>query len=119
MAIQDQIFWFGEGDAWFRRNREKLRDVENDWPVALLLSLPLKEREYEVLELGCSNGWRLHKLAGLMNGRFWGVDASPAAIEDGRTRYPELELRRGLLSEVSLKQEFDIVIVNYVLHWVD
>ena len=119
MAIQDQIFWSGEGDAWFRRNREKFLEVENDWPIKLLLSMPLGEREYEVLELGSSNGWRLHKLAALIKGKFYGIDASQVAIEDGRSRYPELRLEQAVLSEVPLKREFDIVIVNYVLHWVD
>jgi len=72
-----------------------------------------------VLELGCSNGWRLDMLRQRLGVRCVGVDASGGAVDHGRRQYPGLELHQGVLSKVPLSEAFDLVIVHFVLHWVD
>src|SRR6266568_8617721 len=118
--IQDEVFIKSEGNAWFRRNKETLLKQDRaDWPIRLISLLRDKDNIHQVLELGCSNGWRLNRLRDLLTGEFVGVDVSAEAIEDGRKRYSNLNLMMGTVSSVPLKTEFDLVIVNFVLHWVD
>ncbi len=116
---QDKIFLKKEGDAWFLRNKEELGCAKYDRPSRLAKSLN-KEKIKSIAELGCSNGWRLHYLGREFQvSRLVGVDASKKAITDGKKRYPELDLRQGLLHAVPLSEAFDLVIVNFVFHWVD
>lgn len=118
--LQDDIFSRSEGDAWFQRNKAKLSKHDAfDWPFQLLSTLADKKDVHFILELGCSNGWRLNRLRDLFNAEFVGVDVSAEAIQDGNKRYPHLTLIRAALASLPLNREFDVVIVNFVLHWVD
>lgn len=121
MIHQDSFFLEGEGDRWFQRNQSALaREGRFDWPLHLIDRLDGKERIRSVAELGCANGWRLSGLRKKMTDvRFFGVEASEAAVEDGKNRFPEIEFHRGVLSDVPLKAPCDLVIVYFVLHWVD
>lgn len=123
MIVPDQtdVFSAGEGDNWFRRNVESLRDpAREDQATAMLLRVADREPIRSVCELGCSNGWRLASIAeGLPSvERAAGSDLSRAAIEDGRHRWPNLELGIGSLDSPGVEGEFDAVIVNFVFHWV-
>lgn len=118
---QDQIFFEREGNAWFRRNKAVLLKEEKiDWPIYLLDLLSNKNEIDAALDLGCANGWRLNKIREkFKNIQCVGIDSSLAAVEDGKKRYPALELYHGTLSQIFLKSAFDLVIVYFVLHWVD
>jgi SAM-dependent methyltransferase len=119
---QDEIFARKEGNAWFRRNQASLENPGKvDWPLAVLEMLGNKDGIRNVAELGCANGYRLDRLCSKLStkGRFVGVDASEEAISDGCKRYPHLELHTGTLAELPVSGAFDLVIVNFVLHWVD
>jgi SAM-dependent methyltransferase len=119
---QDEIFANNEGNAWFHRNKSAL-SIKGivDWPCYLIDHLEEKSSIISVVELGCSNGYRLAKIKEMLSSgcRHVGVDASYEAIQDGKQRYQELELYQGKLSDIPLKEEFDLVIVYFVLHWVD
>jgi len=120
--IQDQVFLEREGDQWFKRNKATLDHKDQfDWPCYLIDFLDTQDVK-NVIELGCSNGWRLERLRQhrkFEKARFVGIDASFEAIQDGHARYPELELYQGLLNKIPLQEEFDVVIIYFVLHWVD
>lgn len=118
---QDEVFFNQEGDKWFQRNQASLtQENKSDWVNYVLNWLNDTNTIQNVLELGCSNGWRLNQLSQTFKtGQFFGIDASEQAIKDGQKRYPNLNLTRGLLSEVTLQDQFDLVIVNFVLHWLD
>lgn len=119
---QDSIFSEREGNRWFERNRMALEtNDKTDWPSHLIKLLENKSGLQSVVELGCSNGYRLNRIRKDLanNCRCIGVDASHEAIDDGKQRYPDLELHQGVLTAVPLQDEFDLVIVNFVLHWVD
>jgi SAM-dependent methyltransferase len=119
---QDKIFLTNEGNNWYHRNKNALDKAGKiDWPLYLLHSIDGVANIGTVIELGCSTGYRLDKIRSTLapGCRCVGLDASKEAIDAGRTQYPELELYHGLLSDIPLEQEFDLVIVNFVLHWVD
>lgn len=117
---QDKIFADSEGNAWFRRNKQALIDADRfDWPVEMLRELAHSQKFDSICELGCSNGWRLDKLRNIFpSARLAGVDASVEAIEDGKQRYAGLELSTGILADTRLSGPFQVVVVNFVLHWV-
>lgn len=73
------------------------------------------------LEIGASNGYRLEHLRTSFNCRVKGVEPSREAIVDGQSRHPEVSLVEGVASELPLGDEcvYDLVIINFVLHWVD
>lgn len=126
---QDDVFEAGEGDRWFERNRDALG--HDDCPLRLIDRNAL--RPESVLEIGCANGWRLAAIgagAGAGDGdgdgdgdgasRLVGVDVSSAAIAAGMSSYPALDLRVGRADRLPIEDEvFDLVIVNYVFHWID
>jgi SAM-dependent methyltransferase len=122
---QDEIFFASEGDAWFRRNRAAQQDIgsgkAHDWPGELALDLARRTQPSSILELGCSQGARLAFLRNAIGGsvRCVGVDASREAVEEGSRAYPGIDLRHGLLNAVPLDGVYDLVILNFVLHWVD
>src|SRR5262249_31015268 len=74
-----------------------------------------------VLEIGASNGWRLHEIARRFACRVTAVEPSRDAIQDGQARFPSVQFLRGTASELPFDAEarFDLVIVNFVFHWVD
>ncbi len=121
-VTQDSLFISGEGDNWYRRNRSALDNPDKlDWPLHLFDLLGNKEAITSVIELGCSNGFRLAKFKReyLPNARCVGVDASTEAISTGKSLFPEVELYHGTISAPPVEGHFDLVVVNYVLHWVD
>lgn len=116
--IQDDHFASGEGDQWFERNRDALGKGHDDWPLKLIRRNGLSPAS--VLEIGCANGWRLAAIASTGAQRVVGVDISSAAVESGVAQYPGLDLRVGRASTLPINsEEFELVIVNYVFHWID
>ena len=109
---QEDIFRRGEADAWFKRNKEALAAKINDPIIRLLEEYKIEPKK--ILEVGCSNGWRL----GLMKGERVGVEPSAEAITDGRKRYPDVRFLQGTASDIPLDETFDLVIVNFVFHWI-
>jgi SAM-dependent methyltransferase len=119
---QDSLFVSGEGDNWYRRNQAVLgKNDKIDWPLFIFDLIDDKSEIYSVIELGCCNGFRLDRLKRehLPAARCVGVDASSEAVTRGAALFPELELYQGVLSAPPVEGRFDLVIVNYVLHWID
>lgn len=118
--LQDDVFKDYEGNHWFQRNKAVLDSKqENDVMINLIEQLSL--RADHIAEVGCSNGWRLEKLRKeyYPAAHFVGFDISKEAIEDGGRKYPAINLCQAALSEMPTAEKFDLVICNFVLHWVD
>ena len=119
---QDNVFLNGEGDAWFRRSRansiSRTEQEAKDVLLRILDSYSIKPKN--VLDVGCSNGWRLALLHERYGARCVGVEPSGEAVRDGRKRFPEIELLRGAAASIPLAKgdAFDLVIVNFVFHWI-
>ncbi len=118
---QEKVFISGEGNNWFRRNRDYVTGshfVERDQVLSLMRMFKLAPRK--VLEVGASNGFRLAEIARQYNAEGYGIEPSAEAVKDGQVRFPFLHLSQGLASSMPFKdEEFDLVVVNYVLHWID
>lgn len=116
---QDDIFRASEGDAWFQRNRSALavRDMENDFPLRLLALYNIKPQK--ALEIGAANGYRLSALREKFGADVTGVEASAEAVADGAQRFPGVRMLHGVATDVPLRETFDLIVVNFVLHWID
>lgn len=114
---QEKIFLKGEGDRWFRRNRAALNTKSRlDPTLEIIRRSGLKPKK--VFEIGCANGWRLEEIRKKYRARCVGIEPSRAAIKDGKHSFPRIRLIRAIASRIPIKEMFDLVIVNYVLHWI-
>jgi len=115
---QDQVFADFEGDKWFERNMDALErfDPEADFPLRLIELYYL--RPGSVLEVGAANGYRLAAISERYGARVVAVEPSVEAILDGESRFPCVEFVRGA-SAIPLQELFDLIIVNFVFHWID
>ena len=116
---QDEIFGASEGDNYFVRNKAALEgfDPEQDLPLSLMRLYSLRPRA--VVEIGAANGFRLAAIVHHYGARAIGVDPSAEAIENGRRRFPQVEFLQATAANIPLQEAFDLVIVNFVLHWID
>lgn len=116
---QDQIFASNESDKWFERNRDALKgfDPEDDFPLKLIELYHIQPDN--VLEVGAANGSRLAVISELYNARVVAVEPSVEAILNGKTRFPRVEFIRAGASAIPLLELFDLIIVNFVFHWID
>jgi len=117
--LQDEIFRQSEGDRWFARNRAALGgfDAGADLPLRLLALYDL--RPQSVIEIGAANGFRLAAIERWSGARCVAVEPSADAIRDGKASFPALTFVRGSATAVPVKESFDLVIVNFVFHWID
>jgi SAM-dependent methyltransferase len=120
-SSQEQFFSQGEGDDWYRRNAEMIGKKPVNPVLQAILSIGALENVRSACDLGCANGWRLADVAKhLPHAReLAGVDVSQEAVEDGARAYPNLKFVKGALSDIPLRRRFDLVIVAFVLHWID
>lgn len=116
---QEQIFFESEGNGWFARNKSALEhfDPEADLPLRLMQLYGLQPSH--VLEIGASNGFRLACIAKRYGARVVGVEPSLEAIQDGQKNFPEVEFVHRVAYDTFLKNTFDLIIVNFVFHWID
>src|SRR3989344_8432667 len=114
--MQKDIFYRSEGDNWHSRNKIgfDMLNPELDVPLRLLRLFRIKPRK--VLEIGCSEGFRLNLINKEYGSYCVGVEPSEKAVGEGLKKYPNLRLLRGVCSNVPLQEKFDLIIVNFVLH---
>jgi ubiquinone/menaquinone biosynthesis C-methylase UbiE len=116
MIKQRDIFLTSEGDAFFERNhlaeeKEKLDPVLN-----CIDELKLKPKH--VLEIGCSDGWRLHAIKERINCDVKGIDPSAIAKDDGISK--GLDIRQGTADDLPFEDNsFDLVIFGFCLYLCD
>ena len=119
METQDKIFARSEGNCWFERNRSALQTFNpaDDMPFKLMDLYELRPRC--ALEIGAANGVRLAAIQRRFGARVVAVELSQEAVEDGKSRFPLVTFVRGTASSVPVQEMFDLVIVNFVFHWID
>ena len=118
MPTQDEIFSASEADRWFERNAHALEKV-SDHDLAMRVIELYGLRPTSVLEIGAANGYRVAAISSLTGARGVAVEPSPKAIADGRTRFPQIEFVQGEARNLPTHDTFDLVIINFVLHWID
>lgn len=118
--MQDKAFLEGEGDRYWRRNRDGIGQLKphNDIPLRLLEMYGIRPKT--ALEVGAANGYRLCWLDYLHGTRCLAVEPSAEAIAYGETAHPWIRYLQSTAADMDVQGEtFDLVIVNYVFHWID
>lgn len=119
-SSQKERFSAGEGDAWFRRNRESLQGPYQDNCPVLEMVSRINPYPSHVLEVGCANGWRLNRIMASGARESVGVDPSVAAINEGRRLFPALQLQIGTADRLPRhSQGFDLIIFGFCLYLCD
>jgi ubiquinone/menaquinone biosynthesis C-methylase UbiE len=114
---QKEAFLSDEGDAWFKRNQEKLLSNSLS-PVKDSLDA-LKIQPKKILEIGCANGYRLEELKQKYNAKCYGVEPSLAAVQDAK-KYPGIDVRQGTAEKLPYEDHFfDVVIFGFCLYLCD
>jgi SAM-dependent methyltransferase len=118
-VLQDSVFMESEGDRWFERNQMALNsfDAAADLPLKLIELYNLQPER--VVEIGAANGFRLAAIRARTGADVVAVEPSARAILNGKASFPFVAFVRGAANSVPLRESFDLVIVNFVFHWID
>lgn len=105
-----------DANAFYARNGASLERPDD--PILKILSRVHRASPLSnVLEVGCSNGWRLDAIRATYNAQCTGIDASSDAVAVGGDRFPELRLWQGLAPECLEKlldePQFDCIILGF------
>ena len=113
---QKYLFLESEGDRWFERNRDGMvKASDADVVTTAITGLNLNPKR--VLEVGCSNGWRLALLRDLLGCEIMGVEPSrEAAIDAAARRVPVVQ---ATASSLAVSVPFDLVIYGFCLYLTD
>ena len=116
---QNKIFFNSEGDEYFKRNirSESNHKIDSDIPIKILELYNISPKK--VLEIGCFNGFRLNWIKEKFRCECYGIEPSKLAVEEGLKKFNGIKITRGVFSEVPFEDKFDLIIINFVFHWID
>ncbi len=113
MGKQETEFLKGEGDAWHRRNIDKIKGT----PVLqAIITLPSFKK---VVEFGCGDGINIGHIQLTNDCEAIGIDPSKEAIAAARKTYPKVKFIAGTASYCLLLREHDLVIYGFCLYLCD
>lgn len=118
---QKRIFLSEEGDNCFQHNKPVLNvgNINNDPVFALIKKYQLTPKK--VLEMGCANGFRLVAVHETFKSEVFDIEPSRQVIEDENKLFPMVNIEVGASDDLIRYQNtsFDLIIINFVLHWID
>lgn len=121
MSRQKDVFEASEGDGWFRRNQQTIENnglIRGD--VVARIGRRISCVEARVLEVGCANGANLAALGLCVPIRGFGIDPSSEAIQNGKRRFPSLDLRTGTADALPFERgSVDVLWFGFCLYLVD
>lgn len=115
MSLQTDAFRIVCGDVWFEVNQEDLGKKDD---VSEVLAVFCKDgfQPQSILEVGCSNGWRLKRLQEQYKCDVCGLDPSAKAIGSGDPDY----LHVGTADYIPFKSDaFNVLIYGYCFAFID
>jgi ubiquinone/menaquinone biosynthesis C-methylase UbiE len=120
--MQKKVFLDGEADAWYRRNSVSIADRDRHVSDPIMTEFErFGIRARNVLEIGCSNGWRLNALKNTWtNCNAYGIDPSSEAVSNSKNDYPGINCQVGTADALPYADStFDLVIFGFCLYLVD
>ena len=117
--INQEEFTVEDANAWYARNKEDLmKKTVNDDKIFLAIdTIFVEPKPKHIMEIGCSNGYRLKWLFEKFNAFCFGLDLSTDAIKDGKIDGTKINLQVGAAKNLPLKNgSFDLVIFGFCLY---
>jgi len=115
---QKEIFSAVEGNKYYERNKDKLQYSDDDPIIQAIAQLELYPKK--ILEIGCSNGWRLNSLNKIYKSDCWGIDPSADAIQEGKKEFKTVTLEKGTADTLPHESQiFDMIIYGFCLYLCD
>ena len=106
-----------EGDSWYERNKKNLDERKGkDFPILLIKLYNIKPKR--ALEIGGADGYRIAEINKLYQSEGTVIEPSQKAIKNGREKYPSVKFIHGTCNSVKTKETFDLIILNFVFHWI-
>jgi ubiquinone/menaquinone biosynthesis C-methylase UbiE len=119
---QKEVFLRSEGDGFYRRNQKDLAQMERrgvDDPIMKSLGA-LSLRPRRILEVGCSNGWRLALMRRAFGAQCFGLDPSAEAVAQGMAEHSQITLTTGTAESLPYEHDaFDLVVFGFCLYLCD
>lgn len=119
-GVQKQIFLDKEGDAWYKRNKQRF---DKDFLSSYFDSLsPYLNKDSKVLEIGCSSGENLFQISSRFDCEAYGLDPSSAAINEGKKKFSKnskIHLSVGAADNFSFDFQFDMIFFGFCLYLCD
>ena len=107
-----------DGDRYHRVNYEGIGTIA-DPAFSQLEVIHAVSPIGSVLEIGCTTGFRLGKAQRAFGAQCAGLEASVAAVNEGKEKYPRVDIRQGIAPQ-DLDQwsgsKFDVVVVGHLLY---
>ena len=101
------------GDGYYLRRGHL---PKRDDPVLNTMTL-MEMKPYVVLEIGCSDGWRIEGIRRKFNCKCYGIDPSTIAIANGEKDYPHIHLSVGTADHLPYADSgVDVVIFGHCLY---
>ena len=121
LTRQKTVFLATEGDEFFNRNKEHMDNLDKENKDSILdLFEQIELFPKVVLEVGCSNGFRLDLIRRKFNSSCSGIDPSSMSIEYGTKKYPEISLEVGTADSLPFEDDkFDTIIFGFCLYLCD
>jgi len=115
-TTQKEIFLQHEGNAWYKRNFSVLGDKTKG---ILFYESYLKSKD-RILEIGCSNGHNLNSFHTRIGCECYGIDPSEQAIQEGKSRYPQVLLTVGTADKLDYPDNFfNFILFGFCLYLTD
>ena len=119
--MNKELFLSNEGDNYYERNKYYLYK-DDDIILNKLSNYKFHElQNYNILEIGCSNGWRLNEMFKLNpNNNYYGIDPSTNAVNNGFDNFKNISLSVGTCDSIKYNDNyFDIILIPFVFMYID
>lgn len=115
---QKEVFLSGEGNEWFRRNRDSSMDVLFPYLAPIFETYSNKEK-LKVLEIGCGGGGRLKQISSAYGCQVYGIDPGNESVDNAASLGVKAQV--GDASDLSCFEDsyFDVVIFGFCLYLCD
>ncbi len=119
--MQKDVFLNSEGDSWYDRNATACSDQKNNSSDKILdLIKQYKIEPENLLEIGCSDGWRLNLLSEQLNSQCFGIEPSAKAVKKGNSSNGTINIIQGTADNLPYEDNiFDLLIYGFCLYLCD
>jgi ubiquinone/menaquinone biosynthesis C-methylase UbiE len=104
------------GDRYYGRRKPVMESLSTNWEKDYVINA-IPNPPKNVLEIGCSYGWRVNRIREKYGCKCSGIDPSGVAIIQGKSVFPDLDLVVGVAEDLPYRDgEFDLVIFGWCLY---